>query len=98
VLGRSKEEIKDKILNSIKKNREKILKKNKYLEFLFDGFEVTHITPERLGSLDGSVIIEPFLAEFDITFQDYLEKYVSTANQNGQLETVFPVQLIEAMR
>ncbi len=65
---------------------------------MIDGLEINHITQERLGLLDGSVILESFLSEFKIAVPEYLRNYLSLAVENDRLETIFPSKLIKAMQ
>ena len=85
------------ILEQIRARRDTVLGKNKFLEFLFDGMQPDHITPDRLGKLDASLIIDRYLAAVGMPRSDYIEQYVQVASEAGTLRTVFPSALVEAI-
>lgn len=86
------------ILEAIKENRERILKKNKYFEFLVDRLTVSDITQEGLAKLDASEIAESIIGKLGESRSTYLRKYITHLVDNDLLETVFPSGLISKLR
>jgi hypothetical protein len=98
VTGRSEADLQKIIFDQVQKRRDKILGKNKFLEFLFDGMQPTHLNEDRLGKLDASQIFDGYLVAIGIPFADYIERYVGAASFSGKLESVFPSDLVSAIR
>ena len=96
--GRDEAELRHIIFDEVVKRRDKILGKNKWLEFLFDGLRPEDLTPGRMAKLDASLIIGGYLTSVGMTREDYLDRYVKAAKQSGSLETVFPESLVSAIR
>jgi hypothetical protein len=94
--GKSVEEIQQIIFNVIKRNRSKILDKNKFFDFLFDSLKPTDITEERLSSLDASEIFVSYLTDLGMDSKEYLSNYLVTCQTKGMLRQVFPEKLIGA--
>lgn len=95
--GKSILYVKELILQAIKENRNKILKKNKFLDFLVDGIKIEHITGAWLAKLDASEIIELVAKKLGLSFSDYLEEYCKTSFELGNLTSVFPKRVVEAI-
>lgn len=74
--------------------REKILGKNRFLEFLWAQLREEHLVPELLGKLDGSLVLPCFAKKFNLTFGDYVSSYVNCAHRMGLLNEIFPTKLI----
>ena len=98
VTGKAESGLLQIIFEEVRKRRNQILGKNRFLDFLFDGLEPEHLTPDRLSKLDASVILEGYLLAVGMTFEDYLQQYVKVAKQKGSLDNVFPSSLVEAVR
>ena len=98
VTGRTEEDLQEIIFNEIQARRNAVLGKNKFLDFLFDGMQADHLTPDRLGKLDASLIFDGYLVAVGVPRDDYIERYVSAASEAGTLEVVFPSAVVEAIR
>ena len=98
VTGNAENELLTLIHSEILNRRDKILGKNKFLDFLIDGLTPKELTAERLERLDASIIIEGFLNSLSITFEDYLIRYIEVANDANRLDEVFPKQLVDHIR
>jgi predicted ATPase len=98
VTGKTQQEIREIILQAILANRDKILGKTKFLDFLIDNLRIEHLIPERLARLDASLIIQHYLRVLGLTFDEYLERYVSEAKRRNALATVFPPEIIAAIQ
>lgn len=97
-VGKSEDEIRQVIFEAINTNKHKILKKNKFFDFLFDNLQPHHLIPERLDVLDISLIFPSFLKLLDTNFQDYTQAYIEKCVNQNELETKFPKRLIELIR
>jgi predicted house-cleaning noncanonical NTP pyrophosphatase (MazG superfamily) len=97
VSRKTEDQIKEIILESIRESRNKILKKNKFFAFLFDGLTLDHIAPDRLALLDASEIIDSITRKLGLEFDDYLEAYTKTSLNEGRLRDVFPGRIVEIM-
>jgi predicted ATPase len=88
---KSIEEIQGIILTAIQKQRDKILKQNKFFDFLFDQFKPSDITYERLTKLDGSLIIEDIFIALGIkSLEDFAYKYLYKCYRDDALEILLP--------
>lgn len=94
VSGRTEDEVRQSILSSIKANRAKILKKNQFFDFLFDGLTDQHITPDRLAKLDASEILDSLLQLLGFNFGDFLEIYMQKCFELGRHANAFPSPIV----
>lgn len=97
ITGKTEREIQQVIFDSIVENRNLILKKNKYFDFLFDRIRVDDITQPRLDTLDASVMFESYLRKLGMSFTNYVHMYTTLCNSEGKLSSIFPQRLIEAI-
>jgi predicted ATPase len=95
--NKSIEDVKSIILQSIKKQRTEILKKNKFFDFLFDQLEPAHITYERLKTLDASLIVEDIAIDLGFDLKDFTSEYLYKCHRIGKLESLVP-SLISALK
>jgi hypothetical protein len=95
--AQSLENIKSIILQSIKKQRTEILKKNKFFDFLFDQLEPEHITYERLKTLDASLIVKDIAIALGFDLKDFTSKYLYECHRVSKLESLVP-SLISALK
>nr|MBA2335586.1 hypothetical protein [Blastocatellia bacterium] len=65
-----------------------------FLDFLFDGLQLEHITTERLSPLDASEIIESLVQKLGLNFSDYIAQYAKLSFEQGRLAEVFPDKII----
>lgn len=98
ITGKSIDDIQRIVFDSIKASRDTILKKNKFLDFLFDRLDISDITDESLSQLDCSEVFPGYLKEIDMTFSEYVEKYVKLLSDNSKLEAIFPQKLLAAIK
>lgn len=98
VTNKTTDEIKQAILNSIKNNRDKILKKNKYFEFLFDFLRLEHITEPSIEKLDASEILDDYLVEISMERSAYVDKYLTLLHKESGLESFLPERLVKIIR
>jgi len=94
VVGTSETEIRQRILDAIKDNRERVFKKSTFFEFLVDSLTVSHIEPSRLNKLDASEIMDSYLKSLELSSSQYVNKYVGVCANTGKLKAVFPERLI----
>ena len=100
VVKKTEETVKDALLNAIKKNKDKIIRKNKFFEFfafVFDHLNTSNIDESSIAVLDGSTIFEHFLKELGVSPNLYMKEYVETLHKESMLEKIFPKQLIAAI-
>lgn len=96
--SKTEDELKRLIHAEVMRRKDKILGRNKFLEFLIDGLKPEHLTDERLAKLDASQIMPGVLLTLGNTFDDYVQRYVETALDMGLLDQVFPSTLVNAVR
>ena len=98
VLGKKPEELIQLVLCVLVENKEKILGKWKFLDFLIDQLKPEDITSARLDKFDGSIILRQLLHRLSINRDSYIEKYVVMVKNKDLLAIKFPPELIEAIR
>jgi len=98
VFGIPEEAVLDKIFTAIKANREKILKKNKFLDFLFDSLSASDITRSRLQKLDASELMQSYLDSSGLSYELYVNEYVKICAEMEWLEEIFPVEVVRFLR
>lgn len=96
--GLPETDIKEKLFSCIDNSKEKILGKNKFLDFLWDQFRSDQLTPSLLAKLDASIVLECFCKKLDSTVSDYIASYIEEAKTLGMLEEVFPSGLVGWIR
>jgi hypothetical protein len=94
----SEDEFRSLILGKISLKRSEVLGRNKFLEFLLAQLRQEHLTEDLLSKLDASVVVPSIAASFGLTFEDYVERYVNSANALGLLGEVFPADLLGKIR
>jgi len=100
VVQKTEQAVKDALLNAIKKNKDKIIRKNKFFQFfafVFDGLNTSNIDESSIAVLDGSTIFEDFLKELGVSPEFYMKEYMETLQKESMLEKIFPQQLIVAI-
>lgn len=85
------------IFEAVQQNRDKILNRNQFLAFLFDGLTVGDLTEDRLSKLDASQILETVLAKLGIRSNDFVRRYVEACERSGVLKEVLPTKLVESI-
>ena len=98
VLGKKPEELIQLVLCIISENKEKILGKWKFLDFLVNQLKPEDITSELLDKFDGSIILSQLLDRLNIYRNTYIEKYVMMVKDKDLLALKFPPELIEAIQ
>jgi hypothetical protein len=94
----SEDEFRAMLFSCISDNKDKILGKNKFLDFLWIQFRSDQLTPSLLAKLDASLVLECFCKKFDATVTEYIAAYIEGANALDLLEEVFPEELIAWIR
>ncbi|MDI1251710.1 AAA family ATPase [Thermomonas sp.] len=94
----SEEEFRERLFSCISNSKDKILGKNKFLEFLWGQFRSDQLTPSLLAKLDASLVLECFCKRFDVTVTEYITNYIGQANALDLLEKVFPENLVSWIR
>jgi predicted ATPase len=100
VVKKTEEAVKNALLNAIKRNKNKMLKRNKFFEFfafLFDGLNTSNINEASIAVLDGSSIFEDFVKELGMSPGLYIKEYVETLQKESMLDKIFPKELIAAI-
>lgn len=97
ITGRSASDLRRTILGAILANKDKILGKNKFLDFLMSELEADDLTETRLAKLDASLIMPDLLRELGQTLDDYVDRYIAECIRQDKLKTVFPEPLIAAV-
>jgi len=100
VVKQPEETVKNAMLNAIKANKNRILKRNKFFDFfafVFDNLNTSNINESSMAVLDGSTIFESFLTELKISPSLYMQEYVGILHKESILDKVFPKQLILAI-
>ncbi|MHC4662225.1 MAG: AAA family ATPase [Planctomycetota bacterium] len=97
ISGKSEEEVKKAISDSITANARKILKNNRFFEFLLASLNVEDITPERLATLDACMIFQSFLNIIGMNFAEYIRKYIVACIKEERLDSVFPKRIMEIL-
>lgn len=97
VFVKSELEIRQLILDAIKKKRTKILEKNKFSEFLIDLLEEHHITYERLCKLDASEIVDEVANKLDVTVRELTGKTLEYIFRKKIEKEMLPSKLLEVI-
>lgn len=97
VTGTPTSDLRRAIFNTVLANKDKVLGRNKFLDFLIDQLQPDDLTDTRLAKLDASLIMADLLRELDLTFDDYLHRYIEGCIRQDKLRTVFPEALIAAI-
>lgn len=97
ITNKNEIQIREVILRAITKNREKMLRKNKYFEFLVDRLTLDDITETSLDRLDASEILPTYLQEIETDFPAYLDHYIRLLFDEKMLDSIFPQQLMRAI-
>ncbi|MFO7889764.1 MAG: AAA family ATPase [bacterium] len=95
---KKKGEIQEIILDAIKNNKAKILKKNKYFEFLVDRLKKSDIQQESIDRLDASEILNSVLMKLGKSRKQLTQDLLSSAKTDNQLYKLFPEKLIRCIR
>ena len=95
VTGCTEDEIRQAIFDSIIEKKELMFRRDRFFEFLIDNLTVEHITEERLGTFDASLIFGGFLRRLNISQADYVDRYVRTCQSQGTLGDVLPEKVVE---
>ncbi len=96
--GITESDVQQMIYDCVAAQRDSILGKNRFLEFLWSQMRPEHMTPALLGKLDASLIIANFAKKFDKTYQEYVEGYVESAHGMQLLDDCFPQTLVRWLR
>lgn len=94
ITDKNQKEIKELLLQAIKENREKILKNNKFFDFLIDGLNIDDLTSERLSKLDASEILKKFIKKLGMSYDTYLSLYIEKSFSRSNLNSLFPEKII----
>lgn len=97
VTGRTEEEVRQTVLDSIVDNSDKIFRRNRFFEFLIDGLTVEHITEESLAKLDATVVMERFLRKAGLSQNEYITRYVRACHEQAVLKSVLPTAIVEVI-
>lgn len=94
----SLEDVQNAIADSIRAKRNLIFQKNKFFEFLADSLQPDHITFERLYLLDASCVIDEVFSKLGLgKVSDSLMTYLTTAENIGRIQQLFPKVLLERL-
>lgn len=83
------------ICESIIQNKEKVLGKNKFLDFLIDQLKVDDLNAERISKFDASCILPSVASKLGMALDDYINRYISQAKKAGRLSHVMPVEIVD---
>lgn len=98
VLNDTEANIKTKIHQIITARKAEILKTYKHLSFLIDRLQATDITDALLANFDCSVIISGLLQQYNLCFDDFIDKYIREVNTSRKLSKVFENKLIQEIK
>ena len=98
VFERSLSQVQTLILEAIVGRRDRILKRNKFFDFLIGRLQPQDITYESLGKLDGSDIIDTIAEKLGTNTSDLTYRVVSYLHTSGNLEAHIPGPLLDAVR
>jgi len=100
VVKKTEETVKNALLDAIRKNKDTILRRNKFFKFfafVFDNLNTSNINEASMAVLDGSTIFESFLTELGVNQDFYMKEYIETLQKESMLDKIFPKQLISAI-
>ena len=95
--GLSEEQVRQRILDALVANKEKVFRRGRFLEFLLEQIRPEHLTPTNLAQLDASEIIHTFLTSIGKDVRQYIRAYLSHCRESGRLKDVLPLQLVELL-
>lgn len=95
LFSKSEDEIKQELVDIIKFKKGKILKNNKFFEFLIDRLTFQDITQDSLDTLDGSEILIDFLNKFHKNRRQFSEEFSNYLQGRNELELVFGRRLLD---
>lgn len=99
IFGCTELEVQVMLLKIVLSKRSSIMKKNKYLDFLFDRLEATDLTPEFLSKLDASEFFQDIIDSSSIkTKSEFMDKYIEVALRENIIESVLPKTLIDCIK
>lgn len=94
VFQKDKAELVLKLFDIIVSCKEKILKNNKYLDFLFDKIEPTDITEERLTKFDASELFPKLLAYLNVSRYEFWKRIFIYCKANNCMVNVSEEKII----
>jgi hypothetical protein len=97
VFGTTPGEAQQELLSLIRAKKGVVFKKNKFFEFLTDALQAEHLTAERLGTFDASVILPDLLSRHGVSVDELASRYFATSRANNLLEAQVPADLLNAL-
>ncbi len=95
--GRSVEEVRSLMVESIRAQRGQIFRKNKFFEFLAEEIRAEHMTYERLSTFDGSMILTHLADRLGMPLDDLIQGYLRIAHERGWLRDHLPLGILHAL-
>jgi hypothetical protein len=91
-------DVQQSLVDAIKQRRSMMLGTYRWAEFLVDLLEPKHAEPDKLRTADASKILPSLLKAHNTDRKTYVASYVLSCLNSGELERVFPSNLIDAVR
>lgn len=101
LLQKKKDELKNIILNSILKNKNKLVGDNKnslFFASLLEGLKEEYLDEKIFAILDCSQFFDDFVEEIGYKKVDFMKKYIEKAKQLGKIEEIFDKELIDFIK
>lgn len=95
IFGKTEQDIREIILETIREKRANILKKNQFFEFLFDSLYEEHITYERLCKLDASEIVNEVASKLGMSVDELTAKTLMFIFSNKKENEILPENLLK---
>ncbi len=98
ILNETEEKVKSKIHSIIVTRKTEILKTYKHLSFLIDRLKPNDISNTLLSSFDCSIVVNELIQSCNLSFEDFLDKYVREAVASRKLNRIFESKLIQEIK
>ena len=96
--GKSVEDVKAAILDSMQERGKEISRSNKFFEKLLSQLQIDDINDDTLAILDVGKLLPTFLTKIGVQRESYVNQYITSLHNKGRIASVFPEQLIKAIQ
>lgn len=99
LLSKPEEDVKKQLIDSIKKNRERIAGEGKNAIFLGQLIEqIENINPKTFNTFDCSQFFNDFIEVLGYKKAEFMKKYIQKAHEMGKIEEIFDQELMTLIK